>query len=124
MAKNIQNEVKALNTVARDTRIKGDIESNGDIRIDGTLEGNLDCKGRVILGPEALVKGILRCKVGDIMGRVEGEIVATDLLNLKSSAVVTGDLTMGKLSVEPGAKFSGKCSMAGDKLSSSSQQKK
>jgi len=107
----IQNEVKALNTIAKDTMIKGDIKSDGDIRIDGTLEGNLECKGRVVLGPDARVKGTVRCRLADIMGNLEGEIFASELMTLKNTAVINGDLTMGKLSVEPGAQFTGKCSM-------------
>lgn len=115
MVKNIQTEVKALNTISRDTSVKGDIESTGDMRIDGFLEGNLNCKGRLVIGPEAKIKGIVRCKVGDVMGFIEGEITSEDLLSLKSSAIVKGDIVMGKLSVEPGASFTGKCSMVGDK---------
>ena len=107
----IQNEVKALNTIAKDTMIKGDIKSDGDIRIDGSLEGNLECKGRVVLGPDARVKGTVRCRLADIMGNLEGEIFASELMTLKNTAVINGDLTMGKLSVEPGAQFTGKCSM-------------
>jgi cytoskeletal protein CcmA (bactofilin family) len=107
----IQNEVKALNTIAKDTMIKGDIKSDGDIRIDGALEGNLECKGRVVLGPDARVKGTVRCRLADIMGNLEGEIFASELMTLKNTAVINGDLTMGKLSVEPGAQFTGKCTM-------------
>ena len=59
MAKPIINEVKALNTFAQDTKITGNIESDGDIRIDGALEGNLNCRGRVVVGPEAHIKGTI-----------------------------------------------------------------
>ena len=111
MSKPIINEFKALNTIAQDTKIKGNIESNGDIRLDGQLEGNLDCKGRVVVGPEAKVKGTIICKNAEIMGEIEGEIIVSDLLSLKSTANIAGDLTMGKLSVEPGAKFVGSCKM-------------
>jgi len=116
MAKSIiQTEVKTLNTISRDTTVKGDIESSGDIRIDGVLEGNLNCKGRVVVGPEAKIKGVIRCKIGDVMGTIEGEISVEDLLSLKSTCLVKGDIAMGKLSVEPGAQFTGKSSMGGDK---------
>ncbi len=113
MSKPVINEFKALNTIAQDTRIKGNIESNGDIRLDGQLEGDIDCKGRVVIGPEAKVKGTIRCKNGEIMGLIEGEIIVADLLSLKSTANISGDLTMGKLSVEPGARFVGNCRMHG-----------
>ena len=113
MAKPIINEVKALNTFAQDTKIIGDIESDGDIRMDGVLEGNLNCKGRVVIGPEARVKGTINSRNAEILGYVEGEITVTDLLSLKATAQITGDLTMGKFSVEPGARFTGTCKMNG-----------
>ncbi len=104
-------EVKALNTFAQDTRIKGDIESKGDIRIDGQLEGTLDCKGRVVVGPEAKIKGSIHCNNAEIFGNIEGDIVVVDMLSLKSSSVILGNLIMGKFSVEPGARFNGHCKM-------------
>ncbi len=111
MSKPIINEVKALNTFAQDTKIIGDIESDGDIRIDGVLEGKLNCKGRVVVGPEARIKGTIYARNAEILGRVEGEITVIDLLSLKATAVIAGDLTMGKFSVEPGANFTGNCKM-------------
>jgi cytoskeletal protein CcmA (bactofilin family) len=106
------NEVKALNTFAQDTKLKGNIESRGDLRIDGQLEGTLNCLGRVVIGPDAKITGTLSCKNAEIFGNIEGDIIVSDLLSLKSSAVIMGNLTMGKLSVEPGAKFNGQCKMA------------
>ena len=111
MAKPIVNEVKALNTFAQDTKIIGEIESDGDIRMDGILEGNLNCKGRVVLGPEARIRGTIFAANAEIMGTVEGEITIIELLSLKSTAVITGDMIMGKFSVEPGARFTGNCKM-------------
>ena len=116
MAKPVFNEVKALNSIAQDTRITGNIDSDGDIRIDGILDGILNCKGRVVLGPEARIRGEIHSNTAEISGTVEGEITVTDLLSLKSTAIITGDLIMGRFSVEPGARFSGICKMnAGDK---------
>ena len=119
MSKPIINEVKALNTIAQDTKIKGNIESNGDIRIDGILEGDLDCKGRVVVGPESKISGTIRCASAEILGFVKGEIIVKDLLSLKGSASITGNLTMGKLSVEPGARFVGHCKMINEEYASS-----
>ena len=109
MSKPVINEVKALNTIAQDTKIKGNIESDGDIRIDGILVGDLDCKGRVVVGPDSRIDGTIRCTSAEIMGYVKGEISVKDLLSLKGTASITGNLTMGKLSVEPGARFVGHC---------------
>lgn len=113
MSKPIVNEVKALNTFAQDTKIIGNIESDGDIRMDGAMEGKLNCKGRVVIGPEAQIKGTIYARNAEILGNVEGEITVIDLLTLKSTAVITGDLIMGKFSVEPGARFTGNCKMNG-----------
>ena len=117
MAKPIINEVKALNTFAQDTKIIGNIESDGDIRMDGVMEGKLNCKGRVVIGPEARIKGMIYARNAEILGNVEGEITVIDLLTLKATAVITGDLIMGKFSVEPGARFSGSCKMNGNEKS-------
>ena len=117
MSKPIINEVKALNTFAQDTKILGDIESDGDIRMDGAMEGKLNCKGRVVIGPEAHIKGTIYARNAEILGNVEGEINVIDLLTLKSTAVITGDLLMGKFSVEPGARFTGNCKMNGSEKS-------
>lgn len=114
MLKPVINEVKALNTIAQDTKMEGNIESNGDIRIDGILEGDLDCKGRVVVGPDSKINGTIRCTSAEIMGIVTGEIFVKDLLSLRGSASITGNLTMGKLSVEPGALFFGHCKMTND----------
>jgi len=111
MSKPVINEVKALNTIAQDTKIKGNIESDGDIRIDGILVGDLDCKGRVVVGTDSRIDGTIRCTSAEIMGYVKGEISVKDLLSLKGTASITGNLTMGKLSVEPGARFVGHCKM-------------
>lgn len=116
MAKPIFNEVKALNSIAQDTKITGNIDSDGDFRLDGILDGILNCKGRVVLGPEACLKGEIHSNTAEISGTVEGEITVTDLLSLKSTAVIKGDLIMGRFSVEPGARFTGICKMnAGEK---------
>lgn len=114
MLKPVISEVKALNTISQDTMIKGNIESNGDIRYDGILDGDLDCTGRVVVGPDSKISGTIRCSNAEIMGFVTGEIIVKELLSLKASANITGNLTMGKLSVEPGAHFIGHCKMIND----------
>lgn len=111
MGKPVINEVKALNTFAQDTKITGNIESKGDIRIDGQLEGTLDCKGRVVIGTDAKIKGSVHCNNAEVFGNVEGDIISVEMLSLKSSAVILGNLVMGKFSVEPGARFNGQCKM-------------
>jgi cytoskeletal protein CcmA (bactofilin family) len=111
MAKLDNNEVKALNTIAHDTKIKGNIESDGDLRFDGVLVGDIDCKGRVVVGPDSKVNGTIRCTNAEIMGFVKGDLIVKDLLSLKGSATISGNLAMGRLAVEPGAHFTGQCKM-------------
>jgi cytoskeletal protein CcmA (bactofilin family) len=93
------------------TVIKGDIESEGDLRIDGHLFGTLRTKGKIVVGSTGKVEGELYCKQADISGHVTAKLEADELTLLKSTAVFAGDLITGKLSIETGARFSGKCQM-------------
>jgi cytoskeletal protein CcmA (bactofilin family) len=118
MAKPTFNEVNALSSIAQDTTITGNIQSDGDFRLDGVLNGNLFCKGRVVLGPESKIIGEIHSNTAEIGGNVTGEITINDLLSLKSTAVIAGDLIMGRFSVEPGARFTGVCKMNREEKSS------
>jgi cytoskeletal protein CcmA (bactofilin family) len=100
-----------INLISLGTDIIGDIRSAGDIRIDGTLKGNLITKGKVVIGPTGKVKGEVECKNSEISGVIEGKITVNQLLNLKSSSKILGDIITAKLSIEPGAVFTGHCSM-------------
>ncbi|MDR2040441.1 MAG: polymer-forming cytoskeletal protein [Bacteroidales bacterium] len=110
MAKLVEEPV-SHNTITNGTEIIGDINSNGDIRLDGLLKGNLNTKGKVVVGPTGNVIGTINCKNSDIFGKVEGKITVSDLLSLKSTANLKGDIITNKLSIEPGCKFTGTCSM-------------
>jgi cytoskeletal protein CcmA (bactofilin family) len=101
----------AINLLGAGTTITGDINSNGDIRINGVLTGNLSTKGRVIIGDTGKIKGDIICKNADILGLVEGCLTVSDLLTLKTTANVTGEVTIGKIAIEPGCKFNGSCKM-------------
>ncbi|HUX53729.1 MAG TPA: polymer-forming cytoskeletal protein [Williamwhitmania sp.] len=100
-----------INLIGGGTEITGDINSNGDLRIDGILTGNITTKGKVVVGETGRIKGEISCKNADVSGSVEGKISVIDLLALKSSSRVIGDITTGKFSVEPGARFTGYCNM-------------
>ncbi len=114
MAKNFEPENKLPNMIGPGTKIKGDIETNGDIKIDGTIDGNIVSKGRVLIGQNGVVKGEVNCTNCDIYGTFEGKIQINELLSLKSSSKLNGDIKTGKLSIEPGAVFTGTCDMAGN----------
>jgi cytoskeletal protein CcmA (bactofilin family) len=111
MAKNNDHENNAINLIGIGTEITGDVNSNGDIRIDGTLTGNLITKGKVVIGETGKVKGEITCKNSDVSGMIEGKIVVSQLLSLKISAKVNGDIQTNKLAIEPGSKFTGNCNM-------------
>lgn len=93
------------------TIINGDINSNGDIRIDGTLIGNLSSKSKIIIGQEAVVEGDINGQQADIMGKVTGMVKIKELLQLRGKCNVNGELFAGKLEVEPTATFNGSCHM-------------
>jgi len=93
------------------TIINGDVSSNGDIRIDGTLIGNLSSKAKVLIGQEGIVEGDINGQQADIMGKVTGMLKIKELLQLKGKCNVNGELFAGKLEVEPTATFNGSCHM-------------
>jgi len=101
------------NRIEKNTRIKGDIISEADFRIDGKLDGNVKTSGKVVIGKGGYIHGKVECVNADIEGNFNGELLVTDLLSLKSTAVIEGTVTVAKLSVEPGATFNASCSMKG-----------
>ena len=102
------NEVSRIST---GTVVKGEISSSNDIRIDGTFEGKIKSKGRVVVGEKALIKGDIICANVDFWGTMEGNFYVKDTLSLKSSSKVKGDLHIKRLQVELDAKFDGTCQM-------------
>ena len=114
MAKYIENESTSHNTINSGTEILGDINSNGDIRLDGVLSGNINAKGKVVVGESGKVKGIINCRNADVFGLVEGKINVSELLSLNANAQIIGDIVTNRLSIEPGCKFTGNCKMIDD----------
>jgi cytoskeletal protein CcmA (bactofilin family) len=101
------------NVIAKNTLIVGDIKADGDFRIDGTLEGNLTIKGKVIIGATGSIKGNIIAAVADIEGESSGSLKVEKTLTVKSIAKISGDVVVGKLSIEPGADFNATCIMTG-----------
>ena len=99
------------NRIVEGTTIKGDIISHADFRLDGNLIGNFQSGGKIVIGPAGSVTGDIVCKNADIEGKFDGKIQVTEVLNVKSKASIHGEVTTGKLSVEPGADFSASCTM-------------
>ena len=103
--------VNSISRISAGTVIKGEIVSPYDIRIDGTFEGKIQSKGRVVIGESAHIKGDIICENIDLWGKVDGGVFVKDTLALKEGCVVNGNLHIKKLSVELGATFNGNCKM-------------
>ena len=101
----------AVNMIGAGTIITGDVMSKGDIRVDGTLKGSVNTEGKVVLGREGVIEGDVVCKDADISGTIKARITVSQLLSLKTTAKLNGDIITNKLSIEPGASFTGSCSM-------------
>ncbi len=101
------------NHINSNTVIEGSIKTRGSLRIDGTLRGTLECEGRVVIGSSGLIEGEIKCENAEIEGNIKANVTVTDLLTLKAKAKVQGDIVTKKLAIEPGATFTGSCSMGG-----------
>ncbi|HYM95052.1 MAG TPA: polymer-forming cytoskeletal protein [Chitinophagaceae bacterium] len=97
--------------ISAGTTLKGDISSNSDLRIDGTIIGNIQSASKIVVGASGVVEGDITGNQADIVGKVSGNIRAKDLLQLRGECVVSGNLYAGKLQVEPTATFNGQCYM-------------
>jgi len=111
MAKSFEQESPSINLIGAGTVIKGDIKSNGDIRIDGTLIGSVNSKGKLVVGSTGNIEGEIVCQNGDFSGIINASVTVSELLSMKATAKLSGDVVTNKLAIEPGALFSGSCSM-------------
>ena len=100
--------------ISSGTTVKGDISSNSDLRIDGTIKGNIHSASKIIVGASGVVEGDIVGNQADISGKVSGNIKAKELLQLRGESVINGNLFAGKLQVEPTATFNGQCHMGGN----------
>jgi cytoskeletal protein CcmA (bactofilin family) len=105
------NETNGINIIGIGTKITGDVNSKGDIRVDGSLTGKIITKGKVVIGETGKVKGEINCKNSDVEGSIEGKITVSQLLSLKTKARIHGDIIATKLAIEPGCQFTGNCDM-------------
>jgi len=102
-----------INLIANGTEVIGDVKSDSGIRVDGQLKGKMNIKGKVVVGNPGLVNGDIICKQIEVSGNVNGNIHAAELVSLKSSAKINGEIITRKLAIEPGAVFTGTCRMDG-----------
>jgi cytoskeletal protein CcmA (bactofilin family) len=93
------------------TTVTGDVKSESDLRIDGTIQGNISSSAKIIIGPSGVVEGNITGTQADISGKVTGNISVSELLQLRAQCNVEGNLSATKLQVDPSAVFNGKCQM-------------
>ncbi|MGG9964442.1 bactofilin family protein [Ferruginibacter sp. SUN106] len=106
-----ETPASSTSIIGAGTTITGNVQSNGDIRIDGIIKGNLVAKAKILIGAEGVIEGDIDGKQADILGKVTGKIKVADLLYLHGKAEVDGDIYAGKLQIEPTASFNGQCHM-------------
>jgi cytoskeletal protein CcmA (bactofilin family) len=106
------------------TTLKGDISSSSDLRIDGTIIGNISSAAKIVIGSNGVVEGDITGNQVDIVGKVSGNVRAKELLQIRGEAVVNGNIYAGKLQVEPSANFNGQCHMGANivEMSNNEQQ--
>ncbi len=117
----VVNNATGHSVLAAGSRVKGDVYSDGDFRVDGAVEGKIQCAGRLVIGQKGFVQGDVICENADILGALTGNIVVRETLSLKSTAVVNGDIQIKVLIIEPEAVFCGTCTM-GQKESTSTDE--
>ena len=113
MAKNNESESLLGNMIKSGTEISGDIKCTGDIRIDGKLMGSLHTDGRLVVGESGRIEGEVTCKNADVSGTIKARINVNELLSLKATCNMDGEISTNKLHIEPGANFTGSCQMGG-----------
>lgn len=111
--KNQDGDFGAHNQIAKGTQIQGDIKTEGVLRVDGTLKGSIESTGKVVVGPSGRIEGSILCASANIAGEVKANVKVKELMHLQASAKLHGEIVVGKLAIEPGATFSGTCSMGG-----------
>jgi len=122
MAKEIVTNTGAMyNALTNGSKIVGKIFADSDFRVDGEVEGTIMCNGKVVIGQKGYLKGSISCVNAEIIGSVEGDIVVTETLSLRGTAVIKGDVKTKILMVEPNAIFNGTCSMKDSTGTSSAQ---
>ena len=111
MANDKQQGGLMFNALTAGSKIVGNITADSDFRIDGMIEGELKCTGKVVIGEAGKIKGTVSCQNAEILGLMDGKIICSQQLSLRASGKIQGDVQTKTLVVEPGAQFNGTCSM-------------
>lgn len=102
---------KEVNVIAKGTLIRGDVISDGDLRIDGEVKGTIRSRSKVMVGPEGMVDGDVECVHAEVLGRMKGSLKVQDHLYLRGNAKMEGDVLTTHFEMEPSVRFNGKCTM-------------
>lgn len=102
---------ESISIISEGAVMNGDFESNGDIRVDGRLNGNIYCNSKLLIGPKGIIEGNISGNHADIQGTVKGNIKMSGQLNLQGKATITGDINVARLQMESTVCFNGKCIM-------------
>lgn len=113
MAKSVDTDGVLRNHLAAGTKVTGDVETQGDIRIDGEIDGSVSSKGKLVVGNTGHISGTVHCTTANVSGTLEGDISVAEMLKVQATGKVSGNITYGKLNVEPGAELEGKISITG-----------
>lgn len=105
------NSSDKTNFIVEGTHLQGTFTSESNIRVDGSIKGNVDTKGKLVIGPKGIIDGEITCQNAEVEGKITGKITVENLFSLKSSAVIDGEIFTSKLSIDPGAMFTGSCHM-------------
>jgi cytoskeletal protein CcmA (bactofilin family) len=103
--------------ISSGTILRGNVKSNNDLRIDGTIHGNVSSSAKIVIGPTGFVEGNIEGTNADITGKVVGNISVKELLQLREQSTVEGNIVAVKLQVDPAATFNGRCQMGGQAAS-------
>ena len=111
MATQQQNSGSLYNALTSGSKIIGTVITDSDMRIDGTVEGDVKCAGKLVVGEQGLVKGTVECQNAEIMGRLDGKIDVKYTLALRATSTIKGEINTGTLMIEPNAIFNDSCTM-------------
>ena len=111
MATQQQNGGTLYNALTSGSKIIGTVITDSDMRVDGTIEGDVKCSGKLVIGEHGMVKGTVECQNAEIMGKLDGKIDVKYALALRATSNLKGEIITGTLMVEPNAMFNGTCQM-------------
>jgi len=102
---------KQPNRLGLNTKVQGEIHSQEDFRIDGEFEGTLVTTGKLVVGEKGKLSGTIKVGNAEIQGSISGDLTVEELLTIKKTARIDGNVKTNKLSIEPGAIFNATCEM-------------